>query len=67
MKIRELLYGGGTEFDPNKRCLPHTRVKFLGAIVKWVNDPRPESLCFLARQVPASLQLRMKLHIDIAT
>src|SRR6266571_7757845 len=43
MKIRELLYGEGTEFDPNKRCLPQTRVKFLDYIVNWVNDPDPSS------------------------
>ena len=38
-KLDKLRYGEGTEFDPNRRCLPRTRVKFLDAIVQWLNDP----------------------------
>ena len=43
MKLRELPYGNGTSFNPDKRCLPQTRVKFLGAIIDWVNNPNPFS------------------------
>lgn len=43
MNVRELLYGEGTEFDQNKRCLPQTRLKFLDAIVQWINNPDPSS------------------------
>jgi len=48
MKLRELLYGEGTEFDRNKRCLPRTRLKFLDAIVQWINNPDPSSPKVLA-------------------
>jgi len=39
MNVRELLYGEGTEYDQNKRCLPQTRLRFLDAIIQWINDP----------------------------
>ena len=48
MKLGELLYGRGTEFDSNKRCLPQTRLSFLDAIVQWINDPDPSSPKVLA-------------------
>ena len=38
MKLRQLPYGIGTRFNPEKGCLPETRVKFLDAISDWVND-----------------------------
>src|SRR6266545_7236865 len=43
MKLHELSYGEGTEFDRHKGCLPQTRLKFLDAIVQWINDPDPSS------------------------
>ena len=45
MKLCELPYREGTEFDQNKRCLPQTR---LDAIVQWINDPDPSSPKVLA-------------------
>lgn len=48
MKLRELLYGEGTEFDRNKRCLPQTRLSFLDAIIQWINDPDTSSPRVLA-------------------
>lgn len=48
MKLRDIPYGEGTEFDPNKGCLPNTRVKFLDAIVDWINDADPSSPRLLA-------------------
>ena len=39
LQLEKLQYGRGTQFDSNKRCLPETRVKFLNAIMDWVNDP----------------------------
>ena len=38
MKLQQLPCGIGTRFNPEKGCLPETRVKFLDAISDWVND-----------------------------
>jgi len=38
-KIREIPYGTGSRFTPNKGCLTGTRTAFLDFIVNWVNDP----------------------------
>src|SRR5438445_111978 len=43
MKLQELLYGEDTEFDRNKGCLSQTCIKFLDAIIHWVNNPEPSS------------------------
>ncbi len=40
--IREIPYGKGPRFTPEKGCLPGTRVAFLDFIVNWVNDPTSE-------------------------
>jgi len=50
MKLDKLLYGEGTEFDPNKRCLTQTRAKFLDAIAQWVNDPLSPKVLALVGQ-----------------
>ena len=41
-KIREIPYRTGSQFTPDKSCLPGTRVAFLDFIVNWVNDPASE-------------------------
>lgn len=41
-QLRELC-AVGTKFHPEKGCLPQTRVKFIDAIMEWVNDPDPAS------------------------
>ncbi len=41
-KIREIPYGTGSRFTPNKGCLSGTRTAFLDFIVNWVNDPASE-------------------------
>jgi hypothetical protein len=41
-KIREIPYGAGSRFTPNKGCLTGTRMAFLDFIVHWVNDPASE-------------------------
>jgi len=41
-KIREIPYGTGSRFTPEKGCLPGTRVAFLDFIVNWVDDPDSE-------------------------
>ncbi|KAH9009494.1 hypothetical protein EDB85DRAFT_2298559 [Lactarius pseudohatsudake] len=38
-KIREIPYGTGSRFTPDKGCLTGTRPAFLDFIVNWVNDP----------------------------
>ena len=43
LQLDKLQYGKGTQFDSNKCCLPKTRVKFLDAIMDWVNDPNLSS------------------------
>ena len=42
-KIREIPYGFNSRFRPDKGCLVGTRVAFLDFIVKWVDDPNPNS------------------------
>jgi hypothetical protein len=42
-KISEIPYGLHSRFRPDKGCLKGTRVAFLDFIVKWVNDPNPDS------------------------
>ena len=37
-KIREIPYGTGSRFMPEKGCLPGTRTTFLDSIVNWVNN-----------------------------
>ena len=39
MKLQKLPYGRGTDFHPERGCLPQTRVKILDEITNWVNDP----------------------------
>jgi len=41
-KIREIPYGTGSRFMPEKGCLPGTRTAFLDFIVNWVNSPDSE-------------------------
>ncbi len=41
-KIREIPYGTGSRFTPNKGCLTGTRTAFLDFIVNWANDPASE-------------------------
>ncbi len=40
--IRDIPYGFGSRFSPDKGCLLGTRVAFLDFIVNWVNDPTSE-------------------------
>ena len=42
-KIGQIPYGLHSRFRPDKGCLTGTRVAFLDFIVKWVNDPSPDS------------------------
>jgi len=41
-KIREIPYGTGSRFTPDKGCLTGTRTAFLDFIVNWVNNPASE-------------------------
>ncbi len=41
-KIREIPYGTGSRFTPEKGCLPGTRTAFLDFVVNWVNSPGSE-------------------------
>src|SRR5712664_2241547 len=41
-KIREIPYGKGSRFTPEKGCLAGTRMAFLDFIVNWVDDPDSE-------------------------
>ncbi len=41
-KIREIPYGTGSRFTPDKGCLTGTRTGFLDFIANWVNDPASE-------------------------
>jgi len=41
-KIREIPYGTGPRFMPEKGCLPGTRTAFLDFVVNWVNSPDSE-------------------------
>ena len=49
-KIREIPYGTGSRFTPEKGCLPGTRMAFLDFIVDWVNDPASERCLVLFGQ-----------------
>src|SRR6266478_2979969 len=49
-KIREIPYGFGSRFSPNKGCLLGTRMVFLDFIVNWVNDPTSERSLILFGQ-----------------
>ncbi len=40
--IREIPYGTGSRFTPDKGCLTGTRTAFLDFVVNWVNDPASE-------------------------
>ena len=49
-KIREIPYGFGSRFSPDKACLLGTRMAFLDFIVDWVNDPTSERSLILFGQ-----------------
>ena len=49
-KIREIPYGTGARFTPEKGCLPGTRMAFLDFIVNWVNDAASERCLVLFGQ-----------------
>ena len=49
-KIREIPYGTGSRFTPEKGCLLGTRIAFLDFIVDWVNDPASERCLVLFGQ-----------------
>ena len=49
-KIREIPYGTGSRFTPEKGCLSGTRMAFLDFIVGWVNDPASERCLLLFGQ-----------------
>ncbi|KAF8260405.1 hypothetical protein EI94DRAFT_904934 [Lactarius quietus] len=49
-KIREIPYGTGSRFTPEKGCLSGTRTAFLDFIVDWVNDPASERCLILFGQ-----------------
>ncbi len=49
-KIREISYGTGSRFTPDKGCLAGTRTAFLDFIVNWVNDPTSERCLVLFGQ-----------------
>jgi hypothetical protein len=49
-KIREIPYGTGSRFTPDKGCLSGTRMAFLDFIVDWVNDPTSERCLVLFGQ-----------------
>ena len=49
-KIREIPYGTGARFTPEKGCLAGTRVAFLDFIVDWVNNPASERCLVLFGQ-----------------
>src|SRR6201996_5033718 len=49
-KIREIPYGTGPRFMPEKGCLPGTRTAFLDFITNWVNDPGSERTLVLFGQ-----------------
>ena len=49
-KIREIPYGTGSRFIPDKGCLAGTRMAFLDFIVDWVDDPTSERCLVLFGQ-----------------
>jgi len=50
MKLQKLPYGQGTDFDPERGCLPQTRVKLLDEIIYWVNNPSSPQVLLLLGQ-----------------
>ncbi len=48
--IRDIPYGFGSRFSPDKGCLFGTRMGFLDFIVNWVNDPTSERSLILFGQ-----------------
>ncbi|KAH9030641.1 hypothetical protein EDB85DRAFT_2290404 [Lactarius pseudohatsudake] len=50
VKIREIPYGTGPRFTPDKGCLIGTRTAFLDFIANWVNDPASERCLVLFGQ-----------------
>src|SRR5882757_1697839 len=50
VKLQKLPYGQGTDFDPERGCLPQTRVKILDEIISWVNDPSSPQVLLLFGQ-----------------
>jgi hypothetical protein len=42
-KIREIPYGTGSRFKPERACIPGTRTAFLDFITDWVNEPTSDS------------------------
>ena len=49
-KIREIPYGTGSRFTPEKGCLSGTRTALLDFLVDWVNDPASERCLVLFGQ-----------------
>ncbi len=49
-RIREIPYGTGSRFAPEKGCLPGTRRDFLDFIVDWVHNPNSERTLVLFGQ-----------------
>src|ERR1700761_2577473 len=49
-KIREIPYGTGSRFVPDRGCLAGTRTAFLDFISDWVNDPTSERCLVLFGQ-----------------
>jgi hypothetical protein len=48
--IREIPYGAGSRFTPDKGCLTGTRTAFLDFIIDWANDPTSERCLILFGQ-----------------
>ncbi len=49
-KIREIPYGTGSRFTPERGCLPGTREAFLDFIVSWVENPSSDRALVLFGQ-----------------
>jgi hypothetical protein len=49
-RIREIPYGAGSRFTPEKGCLTGTRSAFLDYIIDWANDPTSERCLVLFGQ-----------------
>jgi hypothetical protein len=49
-RIREIPYGAGSRFTPDKGCLTGTRTAFLDYIIDWANDPTSERCLVLLGQ-----------------
>ncbi|SRR6266702_2152843 len=57
--IREIPYGTGSQFTPDKGCLMGTCTAFLDFIVNWVNNPTSEHSLVLFRQAGMGKSLIM--------